>query len=190
MKLKDAYSLGKKNYDKPRQHIKKQKHYFADKGPSNQSYGFSNSHVWMWELDHQESWARKNSYFWTVVLEKALESPLDCKEIKPINLKGNQSWIFIGRTEAEAPILWPPDAKGWLIRIKILMLGNTEGGRRGRQRMMVGWHQQLNGLEFEPTPGDCEGNPLQYSCLENPRDRSLVGCRLWDHKESDTTDVT
>ena len=98
--------------------IKKQRHYFANKSPSSQSYGFSSSHAWMWELDHKESWVPKNWCFWTVVWEKTLESPLDCKEIKPVNLKGNQSWIFIGRTDAktEAPILWPPDAKNWLIR--------------------------------------------------------------------------
>ena len=107
----------KKSYDLPRQHIKKQRHYFADKGPFSQSYGFSSSHVWMWELDHKESWALKNWCFWTVVLEKTLESPLDCKEIKSVHPKGNQSWIFIGRTdvEAETPILWLPDAKNWLI---------------------------------------------------------------------------
>ena len=107
----------KKIYDQPRQHNKKQRHYFADKGPSSQSYGFSISHVWMWELDYKESWVLKNWCFWTVVLEKTLESPLDCKVIKPINPKGNQFRIFIGRTdaEAEAPILWPPDEKNWLI---------------------------------------------------------------------------
>ena len=107
----------KKIYDQPRQHIKKQRRYFADKGPFSQSYGFSSSHVWMWELDYKESWVPKNRCFWTVVLEKALESPLDCKEIQPVHPKGNQSWIFIGRTDAEAetPILWPPDAKTWLI---------------------------------------------------------------------------
>ena len=101
----------KKSYNQPRQHIKEQRHYFTDKGLSSQGYGFSSSHVWMWELDHKESWAPKNWCFWTVVLEKTLESPLDCKEIQPVNPKGNQSWIIIGRTdvEAEAPILWPPD---------------------------------------------------------------------------------
>ena len=90
MKLKDACFL-EENYDQPRQHIKKQRHYFADKGPYRQSYGFSSSHVWMWELDHKESWALKNWCFWTVVLEKTLESPLDCREIKPVNPKGKQS---------------------------------------------------------------------------------------------------
>ena len=103
----------KKSYDQPRQHIKKQTHYFAYKGPSSQSYGFSSIHVWMRELDHKEIWAPKNWCFWSVVLEKTLESPLDCKEIKLVNPKGNRSWIFIGRTDAEteAPILWLPDAK-------------------------------------------------------------------------------
>ena len=107
----------KKSYDQPRQHIEKQRHYFANKGPSSQGYGFSSSHVWMWELDYKESWAPKNWCFWTVVLEKTLESPLDCKEIQPVHPKGNQFWIFIGRTEAEAEtsILWPPDVKNWLI---------------------------------------------------------------------------
>ena len=110
----------KKSYDQPRQHIKKQRRYFADKGPSSQSYGCSNSHVWMWELDCEESWAPKNRCFWTVVLEKTLESCLHCKEIKPINTTGNQSWIFTGRTDADAetPILWPPNSKSWLIRKK------------------------------------------------------------------------
>ena len=95
----------------------KSRHYFADKGPPSQSYGFSCSHVWMWELDHKESWAPKIWCFWTVLLEKTLESPLDSKEIQPVHPKGTQSWIFVGRTdaEAEAPILWPPDAKNWLI---------------------------------------------------------------------------
>ena len=112
MKLKDAYSL-EESYDQPRQHIKKQRHYFANKGPSSQGYG----HVWMWELDLKESWVPKNRCFWSVVLEKTLESPLDCKEIQPVHPKVNQSWIFIGRTddEAETPILWPPDTKNWLI---------------------------------------------------------------------------
>ena len=111
MKLKDACSLGKKamtNLDS--------RHYFADKAPCSQSYGFSSSHVWMWELDYKDSWALKNWCFWTVVLEKPLESPLDCKEIQPVSLKGNLSWIFFGRTdtEAETPILWSPDVKNWI----------------------------------------------------------------------------
>ena len=107
----------KKSYDQHRQNIKKQRNYFDNKGPSSQGYGFSSSHVWMWELDHKESWASNNWCFWTVVLEKILESPLDCNEIQPVNPKGNWFWIFIGRTdaEAEALVLWPPDAKNWLI---------------------------------------------------------------------------
>ena len=116
VKLKDACSLEEKLWP-TRQHIKKQRHYFANKGSSGQSYGFSSSHVWMWELDYKESWMPKNWRFWTAVSEKTLESPLDSKEIQPVHLKGNQSWIFIGRTDAEAEtsILWPPDAKNWLI---------------------------------------------------------------------------
>ena len=94
----------------------KQRYYFANKDPSSQSYAFSSSHIWMWELDYKESWAPKDWCFWIVVLEKIIESPLDCKEIKPVSPKGNQSWIFIGRTDAEAkaPTLWPPDAKSQL----------------------------------------------------------------------------
>ena len=105
----------RKSYDKSRQRIKRERHYFVDKGLYSQSYGFSSSLVWMWELDHKEGWALKNWHFWTVVLEKTLESPLDHKEIKPVDSKGNQCWISIGRTDAdpEAPILWPPDAKSW-----------------------------------------------------------------------------
>ena len=111
MKLKDSYSLEEKLWP-PIQHIQKQRHYFANKGLSCQGYGFPCSHVWIWELDYKESWAPKNWCFWTVVLEKTLESPLDCKEIQPVHPKGDQSWIFIGRTdvEAETPILLPPDA--------------------------------------------------------------------------------
>ena len=107
----------KESYDQPRQHIKKQGHYFANKGPSSQGYGFSSSHVWMWELDYEESRAPKNWCFWTVVLKKSLESPLDYKEVQPVHPKGDQSWVFIGRTdvEAETPKLWPPDVKSWFI---------------------------------------------------------------------------
>ena len=118
----------KKSYDKSRQHIKKQKYHLANKCPSSQSYGFSSSRVQMWELDHKEGWAPKNWCLQIVVLERTLESPLDYKEIKPVNPKGNQLWIYIGRTdaEAEAPILGPPD--GGLG--KDLMLGKTEGKQR------------------------------------------------------------
>ena len=105
----------KKSYDQPRQLIKKQRHYFANKGLYNLNYGFSSSYVWIWELDYKESWAtKKNWCFWTVVLEKTLESPLDYKEIQQVHPKGNQSWIFIGRTDAKAPIFWSLDAKSWL----------------------------------------------------------------------------
>ena len=127
----------KKSYDKPRQHMKKQKYPCADKGPSSQSYGFSSSHLWMWELDYKEGWAQKNWCLRIVVLEKTLESPLDCKEIKWVNPRGNQPWIFIGRidTEAEAPILWPLDGKSQLIG-KDSDTGKIDGTRRwGGQRM-------------------------------------------------------
>ena len=176
MELKDACSLEEKP---PRQHIKKQRHYFANKGPSSQSYGFSSSHVWMWELDYKESWALKNWCFWTVVLEKTLKRRLDCKEIKPVNPKGNQPCIFIGRTDAEseAPILWPPDAKSRLTG------KNPDVGKDWRQEdkgmtedEMAGWHQQLNGHEFEQASGVGDGQ------------ESLVCCSPWGHKELDTTE--
>ena len=105
----------KESYDKPRQHIEKQRHHFADKDPYSWTYVFSSSHVWMWELDNKEGWVLKNWCLWTVVLEKTLESPLDNKEIKLVNPKGNQPWIFIGRADAEIAILWPRDAKSQLI---------------------------------------------------------------------------
>ena len=151
MKLKDACSL-EESYDQPRQHIKKQRHYLAKKGPSSQGYGFSSSHVWMWELDHKENWALKNWCFWTVVLEKTLESPLDSKEIKPVHPKGTQSWIFIGRTDAKAetPILWPSDVKNQLIG------EDSDAGKVWRQEEkgmtedeMIGWHHWRDGHEFE-----------------------------------------
>jgi len=130
----------KKSYDQPRQHIKKQSHYFANKGPSSQVYGFSSSHVQMWELDYKESWAPKNWCFWIMVLEKTLESPLDCKEIQPVHPKGNQSGIFIGRTdvEAETLILWPPDVKNWLTG-KDPDTGKDKAGREGEDRGWDGW---------------------------------------------------
>ena len=114
-----------------------QRHYFANKGPSSQGYGFSSSHVWMWELDYKESWAPKNWCIWNVVLGKTLESALNCKEIQPVHPKGNQSWVFIGRTdgEAETPILWPPDAKNWLIW-KDPDAGKDWRLRRGGQQRM------------------------------------------------------
>ena len=118
MNLKDAFSFQKEKLWPIWQRIKKQRHYFANKGPSSQGYGLFSGHVWVWELDCEESWALKNWCFWTVVLEKTIESPLDCKEIQAVHPKGNQSWIFIGRTDAEVetPILWLPDAKNQVIR--------------------------------------------------------------------------
>ena len=115
--IKRCLLLGRKAMTKLYSILKKQRYYFADKDLSSQNYGFSSSHVWVWELDHKESWALKNWCFWTVVL-KNLESPLDCKKIKPVNPKGNQSWLFFGRTDAEAGMLmfWLPDVKNWLIR--------------------------------------------------------------------------
>ena len=155
MKLKDT--PWKESYDQPRQHIKKQRHYFANKGPSSQGYGFSNSAVWICELDYKESWASDQKLsikiwcFWTVMLEKTLESPLDCKEIQPVHLKGDQSWVFIGRTdvEAETPILWPPGAKSWLIW-KDPYAGKDWGQEEKgtTEDEMVGWHHWLNGHEF------------------------------------------
>ena len=150
--IEKTHAPWKKSDDQPRKHIKKQKHYFANKDTSSQSYGFSSSRVWMWELDHKESWALKNWCFWTVVLEKTLESSLDCKEIHPGHPKGNQSWIFIGRTgvEAETPILRLPDAKNWLTG------KDPDAGKDwGQKEMgmtedeMIGWHHRLNGDEFE-----------------------------------------
>ena len=157
----------KKSYDQLREKIKKQRQYFAHKGPSSQSFGFSSSHLWMWELDYKESWVPKNWSFWTVVLEKTLESPLGCKEIKPVNPKENQSWIFIGRTdvEAEASILWPPDVKDWLIG-KV-----PDSGKDWRQvekgmteDEMVGWHHQLDWHEFERALGDGDGQGSLAYC--------------------------
>ena len=130
--------------------ILKSRQYFANKGSSIQSYDFSSSYVWMWELDYKKDWVLKNWCFWNVVLEKTLESPLDCKEIQPVHPKGNQSWIFIGKTDAraEAPILWPPDMKNWFLG------KDPNTGRDWRQEEkgmtedeMVGWHHQLYGHE-------------------------------------------
>ena len=149
--IKRRLLLGRKVMT-PRQHIKKQRHYFTNKSPSSQSYGFSSSHVWMWELDYKESWVPKNWCFWTVVLEKTLESPLDCKEIQSVHPKGNQSWMVIWRTEVEAetPILQTPDVKSWLI------WKDPDAGKDWRweekgttEDEMVEWHHRLNGHEFE-----------------------------------------
>ena len=141
----------KKSYDQPRQHIQKQRHYFANKGLSSQNYGFSNSHVWMWEVDYKASWMPKNWCFSTVVLEKTLESPLVSKEIQPVRPQGNQSWIFIGRTDAEAetPILWPPDRKSQLTAKDPDAGKDWRREKRMTEDKMVGWHHWLNGHEFE-----------------------------------------
>ena len=151
MKLKDTCFLEEKLWPTYRQHIKKQRHYFDDNGPYSQSYCFSSSHLWIWELDCEESWVPKNWYFWTVVLEKTLESPLDFKEIQPVHCKGDQSWVFIGRTDAEAetPILWSLD-------VKSLLIGkDPDAGKDWRQEeegttedKIVGWHHRLNGHGF------------------------------------------
>ena len=147
--------------------------------PNDQSYGFPSSHVWMWELKHKEIWALKNWCFWSVVLEKTLESSSDYKEIKPVNPKGNQSWIFIGRIDAEADtaILWRPDGKSQILR------KDPEVGKDWRQEEkkmtedeIIGWHHQLDGHEFEQALGFGEGQG------------SLVCCSPWGHKESDTTE--
>ena len=142
----------------------------------NWTDGFSSSHIWMWELDHKEGWVPKNWWFWTVVLEKTLVSPLESKETKPIILKGNKAWIFIVRADAEAPILWPPDAKSQLIG-KDPNIGKYWGQEEkgATEYEVVGWHHQLNGHEFDETQGDNEGQG------------SLVCWSSWGCKESDTT---
>ena len=140
------------SYNQPRQYSKKQRHFFANKGPPSQSYGFSSSHVWMWELDYKERWTPKNWCFWTVALEKTLDSPLDSKEIQPVHPKGNQSWLFIWRTdvEAETPILWPPATKNWLIWKDPDAEKDWRLEEKGMaEDEMVGWHHRLNRLEFE-----------------------------------------
>ena len=154
--------------DKPRQCIKKHRHCFADKGPYSQSYGFSSSHVQMWELDHKEDWLPENWCFWTLVLKNTLESPLDSKEVKLVNLKGKQPWIFIGRTDAksEAPIHWPPNAKSQLFG-KDPNAGKDWGQeeKKATQDEIVVWHHQLNGHEFEQTPGVSEGQEAWYAAV-------------------------
>ena len=145
----------KENYDQPRQGILQSRE-ITNKGPSSQSYGFSSSHVWMWHLDYKESWALKNWHSWTVVLEKTLENPSDWKEIQPVHPTGDQSWVFIGRSdvEAETSILWPPDVKSWLI------WSDPDSGKDWGQEEkgmteneMAGWHHQFNGHVFGWTPG-------------------------------------
>ena len=156
--IKENYKKYKRNplfyyfLEKNLDSVLKSRHYFANQGPSSQSYGLSNCHVWMWEFDYKESWVPKNWCFWAVVLKKTVETPLDCKEIQPVHPRGNQSWIFIGRSdaEAEAPILWPPDVKNWLI------CKDPDAEKDWRQEEkgtiedeMVGWYHQLNGHDLE-----------------------------------------
>ena len=159
--------------------ILKSRHYFANKVLFNQGYGFPSGHVWMWELDCEESWAPKNWCFWTVVLEKTLESPLDCKEIQPVHPKGDQSWVFIGMTdfEAEIPIIWPTDAKSWLI-FKVPDAGNNWGQEEKgmTEDEMVGWHHWLNGYEFGWTERVSNGQGGLACC-------SSWGCKEWDMTE-------
>ena len=172
-------TLWKQIYDRPRQHFEKQRHYFVNKGLSSPGYGFSSSYVQIWELDYKESWVLKNWCFWTVVLEKTLESPLDCKEIQSVHPKGDQSWGFIGRTdvEAETSILRPPHAKSQLIwkdPIAGKDWGQEEEGTTEDE--MVGCHHRLDGHGFGWTPevGDGQGG--------------LVCFDSWGPKESDTTE--
>ena len=169
----------KERYDQPRQHIQKQRHYFANKGPSSEGYDFSSGHVWMWELDCEESWALKHWCFWTVVLEKTLESPLDCKEIQWIHPKGDQSWVCIGRTDAEAetPVLWPPHVKSWLTG------KDPDAGRDWGQEEkgmtedeMAGWQHRLNGREFGWALGVGDGQG------------GLACCDSWRRNESKPTE--
>ena len=178
MKLK-TLSPWKKSYDQPRGYIKKQGHYFATKGPSSESYGFSSSHVWMWELDYKQSCTRKKWCFWTVVLEKTLDSPLDCKEIQLVHPKGDQSWLFIGRTDAEveSPILWPPNVRTDSLE-KTLMLGKIEGRRRTR------W-QRMRWLDGITDSVDMSLSKLQLGDGQG----GLACCSPWGRKELDTTEL-
>ena len=177
-KIKRHLLLGRKAMTNLDSVLKKKRHHFANKGPYSQGYSFSRSHVRTRELDHKEGWTPKNWCFWIVVVGNTLESPLNSKEIKPVNPKGNQSWIFIGRTdaEAEAPIFWPLDAKNRHFR-KDPDTGKDWGHEKKRvtENEMVGWHHRLNGHEFEQILGDSEGQG------------SLGCCGPWGYKESDTT---
>ena len=164
---------------KSRDKKKRQRHYFSNKGLSSQGYGFSSSHVWMWELDCEEGWVLKNWCFWTVVLEKTLESPLDCKEIQPVHSEGDQPWDFFGGNdpEAETPVLWPPHVKSWLIG-KDFDAGRDCGQEKKgtNEDQMAGWHHRLDGRESEWTPGIGDGQG------------GLVCCDSWSCKELDTTE--
>ena len=154
------------------------RHYFSNKGSSSQGYGFSCGHVWMWELDREEGWALKNWCFWTVVLGKTLESPLDCKGIQPVYSEGDQPWDFFGRNDAKAetPVLWPPHVKSWLIG-KDSDAGRDWGQEKGTtEDEMAGWHHWLDGRESEWTLGVGDGQG------------GLVCCNSWGCKESDMTE--
>ena len=147
------------------------------KGPSSRNYGFYSNHVWMWELNHKESWVVKNWCFWTMVLEKILESPLDCKEIKPVSPKGNQPRIFIGRTSVKAPIFLPPNAKSWLTGKDPDARKDWRQEEKGMtEDEMGGWHHQFNAHEFAQTLGNSEWQG------------SLVCCISWGRKELDMTE--
>ena len=155
------------------------RHHFSNKGPYSQSYGLSRSYVEMWELDCEESWLPKNWCFWTVLLEKTLESPLDFKEIQPIHPKGDQSQVFFGRTDvkAETPVLWPPHAKSWLIGKDSDAWRDWEQEEKGTtEDEMAGWHHWLDGQELVWTLGVGDGQG------------GLACCDLWGRKESDTTE--
>ena len=178
MKLKEN-TPWKESYDQPRPHIKKQRHYFANKGPFSKGYCFSNSHVWMWELDYKEIRVLKNWCFWIVELEKTLEGPLDYKEIQPVHPKGKQSWIFTRRTDAEAetPILWPPDVKNWLTGKDPDAVKDWREEEKGTtEDEMVGWCYRLDGHECEQALGVGDGQG------------GLACCSPWGRKESDTTE--
>jgi len=179
----------KESYDQPTQHIKKQRHYFANKGPSSQGYGFSSNHIQRWELDYKESWVLKNWYFWTVVLEKTLESPLDGKEIKPVHPKGDQSEIKPVHLKEISPGY---SLEGLMMKLKLQHFGhlmwradsfeNLDAGKDWGQEEkgtteveMVGWHHRLNGHGSGWTPGVGDGQG------------GLACCSSWGRKESDTT---
>ena len=173
----------KKSYDKPRQHIKKQRHHFANKGPCSQSYGFSSSHVWTRELDHKEGWVPKNLCFQTVVLEKTFESPLDYKEIKPVSPKENQPWTFIGRIDAESetPILWPLHVKSWLIG-KDPDAGRDWGQEKGTtEDEMAGLHHWLKGHGFTWTLGVGDGQGGLACCGSWGKETGMTERLNWRH---------